>query len=73
MRDVQLSGWFITCLFCNETTQSPLEEAKFFVVFEPDIGENLSRFAERWGEDHNRTGCPASAAVSSAMAGTPTR
>lgn len=31
-----------------------LEEAKFFVVFEPNIGENLSQFADRWGEDYNR-------------------
>lgn len=31
-----------------------LEEAKFFVVFEPDIGENLARFSEKWGEDYNR-------------------
>ncbi len=31
-----------------------LEEKKFFVVFEPDIGRNLAGFAERWGEDYNR-------------------
>lgn len=31
-----------------------LEEAKFFVVFEPDIGANLARFSEKWGEDYNR-------------------
>jgi hypothetical protein len=31
-----------------------LEEKKFFVVFEPNIGRNLERFAERWGEDYNR-------------------
>ncbi len=31
-----------------------LEANKFFVVFEPDIQHNLSRFAERWGEDYNR-------------------
>ena len=33
-----------------------LEENRFFVVFEPDIGRNISSFAERWGEDYNRSG-----------------
>ena len=33
-----------------------LEESRFFVVFEPDIGRNISSFAERWGEDYNRSG-----------------
>ena len=31
-----------------------LEENRFFVVFEADMGRTLSRFAERWGEDYNR-------------------
>lgn len=31
-----------------------LEEARFFVVFEPDIGGNLARFSERWGEEYNK-------------------
>ena len=31
-----------------------LEEARFFVVFEPDIGSNLARFSERWGDDYNK-------------------
>lgn len=31
-----------------------LEEARFFVVFEPDIGSNISGFAKKWGEDYNR-------------------
>lgn len=31
-----------------------LEENRMFVVFEPNIGENLAGFAERWGEDYNR-------------------
>ena len=31
-----------------------LENNKFFVVFEPDIQRNLSRFADRWGENYNR-------------------
>ena len=31
-----------------------LEDNNFFVVFEVDMQANLSRFAERWGEDYNR-------------------
>ncbi len=31
-----------------------LEENRFYVVFEPDIGANLAAFAERWGEQYNR-------------------
>ncbi|VAW59898.1 hypothetical protein MNBD_GAMMA11-1951 [hydrothermal vent metagenome] len=31
-----------------------LEEAKFFVVFEPKISKMLSRFSEKWGEDYNQ-------------------
>jgi hypothetical protein len=31
-----------------------LEDAKFFVVFEPNIGKNLSRFSEKWGSDYNQ-------------------
>lgn len=31
-----------------------LEGANFFVVFEPDIGANLKRFAEKWGNDYNQ-------------------
>ncbi|MFV1972764.1 MAG: hypothetical protein ACC648_03510 [Thiohalobacterales bacterium] len=33
-----------------------LEENRFFVVFEPNIGTNLEGFAERWGDDYNRNG-----------------
>lgn len=33
-----------------------LEDSRFYVVFEPDIGSNLSTFAERWGDDYNRNG-----------------
>ena len=32
-----------------------LEQHKFFVVFEADMGRNMARFAERWGEDYNRS------------------
>jgi uncharacterized protein (DUF302 family) len=31
-----------------------LEAARFGVVFEPNIGKNLHRFAEKWGDDYNR-------------------
>lgn len=31
-----------------------LEEARFYVVFEPDIGKNLAHFSEKWGDDYNR-------------------
>lgn len=31
-----------------------LEENNFYVVFEPDIGNNISGFAKRWGKDYNR-------------------
>jgi len=32
-----------------------LEDARFYVVFEPNIGKNLSKFAERWGDQYNRS------------------
>lgn len=31
-----------------------LEDARFFVVFEPDIGKNLANFSEKWGDDYNQ-------------------
>ncbi len=31
-----------------------LEEARFFVVFEPDIGMNLKRYSKKWGDDYNQ-------------------
>lgn len=31
-----------------------LEDARFYVVFEPNIGANLANFAEKWGDDYNR-------------------
>ncbi len=31
-----------------------LEDALFFVVFEPNIGANLARFSEKWGDDYNQ-------------------
>mgnify|MGYP001820789763 CR=1 FL=1 len=32
-----------------------LEDARFYVVFEPNIGNNLSKFADRWGDQYNRS------------------
>jgi len=31
-----------------------LENNSYFVIFEPNIGKNLSRSAKRWGEDYNK-------------------
>ncbi len=31
-----------------------LEDARFYVVFEPNIGANLARLSEKWGDDYNR-------------------
>lgn len=31
-----------------------LEDARFYVVFEPNIGKNLAHFAEKWGNDYNQ-------------------
>jgi hypothetical protein len=31
-----------------------LEDARFYVVFEPNIGKNISRFADKWGDDYNQ-------------------
>ncbi|WP_286239331.1 DUF302 domain-containing protein [Neptuniibacter halophilus] len=33
-----------------------LEEQRFYVIFEPNIGRSLSHYQERWGEDYNRHG-----------------
>jgi uncharacterized protein (DUF302 family) len=35
---------------------SALEEEKFWVVFEADMGDRMARFADKWGEDYNRSG-----------------
>ena len=32
-----------------------LEEERFWVVFEADMGERMARFRDRWGEDYNRS------------------
>jgi len=31
-----------------------LENNSYFVLFEPNIGKNLSHFAKRWGDDYNK-------------------
>jgi uncharacterized protein (DUF302 family) len=31
-----------------------VEAARFWVVFEADIGNNLAGFAKKWGDDYNR-------------------
>lgn len=33
-----------------------LEESRFYVIFEPNIGRSLKHYQERWGEDYNRHG-----------------
>jgi hypothetical protein len=37
-----------------EKLYKSLEAARFYVVFEPDIGANLARFSEKWGDDYNQ-------------------
>ena len=37
-----------------DRVHAALEEARFFVIFEADIGHNLARNAQRWGDDYNR-------------------
>lgn len=31
-----------------------LENARFYVVFEPNMGANLTRFSKKWGDDYNQ-------------------
>jgi len=33
-----------------------LEDARFYVVFEPYISKSISRFADKWGDDYNQSG-----------------
>lgn len=37
-----------------DTLYKALENDGFFVVFEANIGKNLARFEQKWGEDYNR-------------------
>jgi len=34
--------------------QTSMNDSRFFVVQEIDIGKNLSNFAEKWGDDYNK-------------------
>ena len=38
-----------------EKVHRALEDKRFWVVFEADMGARMARFAERWGEDYNRS------------------
>ena len=38
---------------------SALEEEKFWVVFEANMGQRMAKMAERWGDDYNRQGLSA--------------
>ena len=31
-----------------------MEDARFYVVFEPNIGKNLAGFSKKWGDDYNQ-------------------
>lgn len=33
-----------------------LEDNRFYVIFEPNIGLSISNFKDRWGEDYNKNG-----------------
>jgi hypothetical protein len=37
-----------------KAVSAALEEARFWVVFEADLGASMAGFSERWGEDLNR-------------------
>jgi hypothetical protein len=37
-----------------DNVHKSLEDARLYVVFEPNIGKNLSGFADRWGDQYNR-------------------
>jgi len=37
-----------------DTLYKSLEDARFFVVLEPNLGKNLSYFSKKWGDDYNR-------------------
>lgn len=38
----------------HKAVYAALEDAKFWVVFEADLGEGMAGFAERWGDELNR-------------------
>jgi len=38
-----------------DNVYNSLENSKFFVIYEANIGSNLARFSEQWGETYNRS------------------
>jgi hypothetical protein len=36
--------------------QASFKESRFFIVDELNIGNNLSKFSEKWGDDYNQSG-----------------
>ncbi len=42
-----------------EALHEALEAHRMWVVFEADIGANIARFRDQWGEDYNRNGLEA--------------
>lgn len=42
-----------------EKVHAALEGARFWVISETHISDNLARFAGRWGDDYNRSGLDA--------------
>ncbi len=42
-----------------DEVREALENAKFSVVFEANIGKRLANFADRWGDDYNKSGLSA--------------
>jgi uncharacterized protein (DUF302 family) len=39
-----------------EKVSQALEDNRFYVIFEPNIGRSISNFKERWGEEYNQNG-----------------
>jgi hypothetical protein len=39
-----------------DSLYSTMEDAHFYIVFEPDIGKNLAGSADSWGDEYNRSG-----------------
>jgi len=37
-----------------QSVYKSLEESRFYVIFEANIGKNLARNAKRWGDEYNR-------------------
>jgi uncharacterized protein (DUF302 family) len=38
---------------------SSIDESRFYLFFELNIGKNLSNFSEKWGDDYNQSGLSA--------------